>query len=105
MNLEKLKAQLLSLRDLLSTAWWIILIVGAGFFAAFHFVKPAPPNHIIISTGAAAVSYTHLDVYKRQGLYRPGAPTPSRKGFLQRVQESNLPRAGLTRPPLILKTS
>ena len=55
--IEKLKARLLSLRDLLATAWWIVLIVGIGFVVAFQFVEPAPPRHLVISTGSEAGAY------------------------------------------------
>lgn len=55
--MAKIKASLISLRDLLATAWWVILIVGIGFIAAFNFVKPAPPEHIIIGTGAEGGAY------------------------------------------------
>ena len=35
---------------------------------------------VLTRAGREAVSYTHLDVYKRQGLgrYSPGPPPPSR---------------------------
>ncbi|MCL2345101.1 MAG: TAXI family TRAP transporter solute-binding subunit [Desulfobulbus sp.] len=53
----KIKASLLSLRDLFATAWWIILIVGVGFIVAWQFVKPAPPSHIVISAGSESGAY------------------------------------------------
>jgi TRAP transporter TAXI family solute receptor len=55
--MRQLKARLLSLRDLLATAWWIVLIVGIGFLVAYQFVEPAPPNKISISTGSDAGAY------------------------------------------------
>ena len=55
--MAKLKAGLLSLRDLFATAWWILLIVGLGFAVAYRFVKPAPPSHIVITTGAESGAY------------------------------------------------
>ncbi len=58
--IEKLKAGLISLRDLLATAWWILLILAIAFFAALHFVKPAPPKHIVITTGAEGGAYFRL---------------------------------------------
>lgn len=55
--MAKIKAGLLSLRDLLATAWWIILIVGIGFVVAYQFVQPAPPSRIVITTGGEAGAY------------------------------------------------
>lgn len=53
----RIKASLLSLRDLFAMTWWIVLIVGIGFVVAWQFVKPAPPNHIVISTGGESGAY------------------------------------------------
>lgn len=53
----KLKAGLLSLRDLFATAWWIVLIAGIGFAVAYQFVEPAPPKKIVITTGSEAGAY------------------------------------------------
>ena len=55
--MARLKAGLLSLRDLFATAWWIFLIVGIGFVVAYQFVKPAPPSRIVITTGAESGAY------------------------------------------------
>lgn len=55
--MAKIKAGLLSLRDLLATAWWIFLIVGVGFVVAYQFVEPAPPKRIVITTGSESGAY------------------------------------------------
>ena len=55
--MAKLKASLLSLRDLFATAWWIILIAGIGFAIAYQFVEPAPPKKIVMTTGASSGAY------------------------------------------------
>ena len=55
--MAKIKAGLLSLRDLFATAWWIFLIVGIGFAVAYQFVEPAPPKRIVITTGGEAGAY------------------------------------------------
>jgi len=55
--MAKLKAGLLSLRDLFATAWWIFLIVGIGFAVAYQFVQPAPPSRIVITTGGEGGAY------------------------------------------------
>ena len=55
--MAKIKAGLVSLRDLFATAWWIFLIVGIGFIIAYQFVEPAPPNRIVITTGGESGAY------------------------------------------------
>lgn len=55
--MAKIKAGLLSLRDLFATAWWIFLIVGIGFAVAYQFVEPAPPTKIVITTGGESGAY------------------------------------------------
>lgn len=55
--MAKIKAGLLSLRDLFATAWWIFLIVGIGFVVAYQFVQPAPPSRIVITTGGESGAY------------------------------------------------
>ncbi len=55
--MAKIKAGLLSLRDLLATAWWIVLVAGLGFAIAFQFVQPAPPDRMVMSTGGESGAY------------------------------------------------
>ena len=55
--MARIKAGLLSLRDLLATAWWIVLVVAIGFVVAYQFVEPAPPRHIVITTGGEGGAY------------------------------------------------
>ncbi|MDP2883208.1 MAG: TAXI family TRAP transporter solute-binding subunit [Azonexus sp.] len=55
--MAKIKAGLLSLRDLFATAWWIVLLAGIGFAVAYQFVEPAPPKKIAISTGSESGAY------------------------------------------------
>ena len=55
--MAKIKAGLLSLRDLFATAWWIVLIAGIGFVVAYQFVEPAPPKRIVITTGGESGAY------------------------------------------------
>lgn len=53
----RIKAGLLSLRDLFATAWWIFLVAGIGFVVAYQFVEPAPPKKIVITTGSDSGAY------------------------------------------------
>jgi TRAP transporter TAXI family solute receptor len=54
---ENLRTKLLSFRDLLATAWPILLIVTIGFIVAYQFVEPAPPRTLTISTGGESGAY------------------------------------------------
>ncbi|MBL8428431.1 MAG: TAXI family TRAP transporter solute-binding subunit [Dechloromonas sp.] len=58
--MAKIKAGLLSLRDLFATAWWIFLLAGIGFAIAYQFVEPAPPKKIVISAGSESGAYYHF---------------------------------------------
>ncbi|TXG97944.1 MAG: TAXI family TRAP transporter solute-binding subunit [Rhodocyclaceae bacterium] len=55
--MARIKAGLLSLRDLFATAWWIVLVAGIGFAVAYQFVEPAPPKKIVITTGGESGAY------------------------------------------------
>lgn len=55
--MKKLRAKIISIRDLLATAWPIVLITAIGFVVAYQFVQPAPPRHMIITTGGEAGAY------------------------------------------------
>lgn len=55
--MDKLRAKFVSIRDLLATAWPIVLITAIGFVVAFQFVQPAPPRHVTITTGGEAGAY------------------------------------------------
>ena len=55
--MAKFRSRLLSLRDLLATAWPIILITAIGFAVAYQFVQPAPPRHLTITTGSETSAY------------------------------------------------
>lgn len=60
-----LRARLLSLRDLLATAWPIVLLTALGFVVAYQFVRPAPPSRLSIATGGESGAY-----YAFAGRYR-----------------------------------
>ena len=55
--MNKLRAKCISIRDLLATAWPIVLITAIGFVVAYQFVKPAPPRQMTISTGGETGAY------------------------------------------------
>ena len=55
--MNALRAKFVSIRDLLATAWPIVLITALGFAVAYQFVKPAPPREMTISTGGETGAY------------------------------------------------
>ena len=55
--MKKLHAKFVSVRDLLATAWPIVLITAVGFVVAYQFVQPAPPRQMTITTGGEAGAY------------------------------------------------
>ena len=55
--MNTLRAKFVSLRDLLATAWPIVLITALGFAVAYQFVEPAPPSRLTISTGGESGAY------------------------------------------------
>ncbi len=54
---EKFRSGLLSFRDLLATAWPIVVVVALGFALAYQFVEPAPPKTLTIATGGESGAY------------------------------------------------
>jgi len=79
--MARIRAGLVSLRDIFATAWWIFLIVGIGFVIAFQFVQPAPPNKIVITTGSDTGAY-----YAYAGRY---ATILARNGITLEVRTSD----------------
>lgn len=57
-----------SYKDLLITFGPAILLVIAGFWAAYQFVAPPPPKKIVISTGSATGTYYKLAQQYRKAL-------------------------------------
>lgn len=63
----------ISWRDLFF-AWWPALLVALlGFAVAAMFIKPAPPDHVVIASGAMDGAYHHFarryaDIFARYGI-------------------------------------
>jgi TRAP transporter TAXI family solute receptor len=55
--MNKLRSKFVSIRDLLATAWPIVLITAIGFVVAYQFVEPAPPRQLTITTGSDTGAY------------------------------------------------
>lgn len=89
--MAKIKAGLLSLRDLFATAWWIILIVGIGFVVAYQFVQPAPPKKIVITTGSETGAYyqfakRYATILARDGIELEVRDSPGSLVNIERLQ-------------------
>ncbi|MCL2876387.1 MAG: ABC transporter substrate-binding protein [Betaproteobacteria bacterium] len=48
---QKARERYLIWSEALATYWPFLVLVAAGFLLAFHFVKPAPPKTLVMSTG------------------------------------------------------
>ena len=93
--MAKIKAGLLSLRDLFATAWWIFLIAGIGFAIAYQFVEPAPPKRIVITTGSDSGAYYHFAQRYATILARDGVTLEVRSsaGSLQNLERLKVDEA------------
>ena len=69
---RKLKLREISRRDLLMVVLPSLLLLIAGFWLAAQFIRPAPPNHITISSGMPGDSYEVYTERYRQILARDG---------------------------------
>ncbi|MBA2689590.1 MAG: ABC transporter substrate-binding protein [Burkholderiales bacterium] len=63
----------MTLRDLLVIGLPIAALIFIAFWAAYQFVRPAPPHHLIISTGAPDGSYQsfaarYRDIFARNNI-------------------------------------
>lgn len=90
--MHKLRAGLLSLRDLLATAWPIVLITAAGFVAAYQFVEPAPPGRLRITTGGESGAYhafarRYAEILGRQGIDLQVLPSAGSQENLSRLEK------------------
>ena len=54
------RGETVSLRDMFLAWWPALLLVAAGFGVASLFVKPAPPDHVVIATGAEDGAYYYF---------------------------------------------
>jgi TRAP-type uncharacterized transport system substrate-binding protein len=68
----RLRFNILNWRDALVILIPVALIVGAGFWAAAQFIKPAPPRQIIMSTGGPGGAYAMFAARYKQLLARYG---------------------------------
>jgi hypothetical protein len=78
--MRRITVSSLSLRDLAVTAGPALLLVVAGFWIAYQFVEPAPPRHLVISTGLPDGAY--------HGFAKRYAEILARSGIELRIRQS-----------------
>jgi TRAP-type uncharacterized transport system substrate-binding protein len=71
-SMRKIKFRDLSRRDLLLTIVPVLIVALAAFAIAFHFVEPAPPDSIVISSGGIDDGYHMFALRYREILARDG---------------------------------
>lgn len=91
----------ISLRDALSVVLPIALIVVAAFWVAYQFVRPAPPDSFVMSTGNAqgayhAVAVRYQEILAREGITVELRPSAGSVENLERLaDEASDVEAGL----------
>ncbi len=88
---EKLRQ--LSWHDLFFVALPLLLVVGLAFWGAAQFIKPAPPNRLVISTGGEGGAYQRFaiqykEVLARYGIELVGKPSAGATENLQRLRDA-----------------
>ena len=73
LRLQCARERWITWREALITAWPLALVVLAGFGAAFYFVKPAPPDRLVMSTGGEdgryhAFALRYQEIFARDGI-------------------------------------
>jgi TRAP-type uncharacterized transport system substrate-binding protein len=86
---EKLK--LLSWRDMIFVALPSLLLIAAAFWLAAQFIKPAPPDHLILSSGGEGGAYQRFaarykDVLARYGIAVIDKPSAGATENLERLR-------------------
>jgi TRAP transporter TAXI family solute receptor len=94
MNLPRIKLSQISIRDLLLIGAPALLLVAAAFWVAFLFVKPAPPDVVVMSTGAEGGAYEgfakrYRDILARDGIRLELRPSSGSGENMQRLLDEN----------------
>lgn len=81
-----------SAREWLATGWPLVLIAGLGFWVAFQFVEPAPPKHLVITTGKEDGAYysfakRYQEIFARDGITLEIRTSEGSAENLQRLQQ------------------
>src|SRR4051794_11482698 len=84
----------ISLRDAVATVLPVLLLVLGAFWVAYQFVKPAPPDYFIMSTGTEDGAYHQFGlryqaVLARYGITLELRPSAGAVENLERVADEN----------------
>ena len=84
----------ISLRDLIVSALPLALIAAAAFWFAYQFVKPAPPDTLVMSTGAAGGAYQayaerYREILARDDVRLELRPSSGSMENLRRLQDES----------------
>lgn len=87
----RLQSWWISLREWLVTGWPLVLVVGLGFWGAFQFVEPAPPRHLIMTSGSPDGAYhafakRYQEIFARNGVSLEIMPSGGSVENLERLQ-------------------
>ena len=85
---------LASWRDLLAIALPSVLLLGAAFWLAAQFIKPAPPDRLVLSTGGEGGAYQlfaarYKDVLARYGIALVEKPSAGAAENLKRLRDAD----------------
>lgn len=58
--------------EILLYGLFIVVLAASGFWLIFHYIRPAPPSHITMATGAAGGAYQYFGDQYRQALAKYG---------------------------------
>ena len=86
------RERLLLWREALVTAWPLVLLLLAGFGVTLYFVKPAPPDHLVMSTGREDGTYhafakRYQEIFARNGVTLELVPSGGSRENLRRLSE------------------
>ena len=109
MTMRRMLPERFSLRDLATVLLPIVLIVAAAFWIAYQFIRPAPPDKVVITTGEEVGSYhtfaeRYRDILARNDITLELRPSNGSADNLKRLLDdaSNVDagfvQAGITRP-------
>ena len=94
MNLNRLRPSRVSKHDFLVIGLPTIALIVAAFWVAYQFVKPAPPDRIVMTTGSEEGAYhafalRYQEILARHGIMLELRPSSGSIENLQRLTDDN----------------
>jgi len=94
MNLNRLRPSRVSKHDFLVIGLPTIALIVAAFWVAYQFVKPAPPDRIVMTTGSKEGAYhafalQYQEILARHGIMLELRPSSGSIENLQRLTDDN----------------